>query len=154
MTIQRQIENERRQIEVEGRQAEVEKRSRVFETMTALEDADMSVDDRMRVHVRDYLASSGLGEVAASSSGQRREICLQSFVRDHKNDTTPPISLFQNISAKLGRLCVKQAKIKFGETFAPDKKTFAPLAVLLWLCLDPPLAVQLLFQNHQNGRSI
>lgn len=59
----------------------------------------------------------------ASSSGQRREICLQSFVRDHKNDITPPISLFQIIAAKLGRLCVKHAKIKFGETFVPDKKT-------------------------------
>ena len=96
-------------------------------TMTALEDAGMSVDDRMRVHVRDYLASSGLGEVASSSSGfqQRREICLQRFVRDHKNDTTPPISTtqFQTIAAKLGKFCAKEAKSKFGDTFVPDKKT-------------------------------
>lgn len=126
-TIHRQIEAERRQAEAERRQTEAERRERVFETMKALEDAGMSVDDRMKVHARDYLASSGMGAqvvaVSSSSQQQRQEICLQSFVRDHRNDTTPPITNFQNTAIQLGKLCVKHAKNKFGETFVPNKKT-------------------------------
>lgn len=120
----RQIEAEKRQAEVEKRQAEVERRGRVFDTMQALKDAGMSVDDRMVVHARDYLAS-GMGAASSStpSSQQRQEICLQSFVRDHKKDVDPPITDFQKFAIKLGKLCVKHAKVKFGETFVPNKKT-------------------------------
>ena len=59
-----------RQIEVERRQTEVEKRARVFETMTAFEDAGMSVDDRMRVHVRDYLIVFGLSTASLDLSSE------------------------------------------------------------------------------------
>ena len=111
-----------RQIETERRQTEEQKQIRVIGSLHALEDAGLPVDDRMRLHARDYIASTAFCEQQQQSS-TRREICLQQYVRDHKDDVSPSLSSFQQAAIKLGKLCMKHARLQLGDDFVPCKKT-------------------------------
>jgi hypothetical protein len=79
--------------------------------------ASLPVDDRLKIHCRDYCVSSFVS--SSSSSSTTEQICLTKFLRD-KGVANRDL---KGKEISLGRKISVLARAKFGQDFQPPKKT-------------------------------